>query len=385
MSIHKKSRAATAALLALLTCATAAPPAIAKPSKPRGPVKAKPVKPRLPVTVGLADQHGTSFADPLFAALGLRYARLNLAWDALQYDWQVAELDAWMAQAHAAGVEPLVIFSQSRVKGRTRLLPTPNEFRAVVDQLLRRYPFVREFAAWNEANHTGQPTYRRPDMVAAYYKVLVRRCPSCKVLPASLLDNANIVAWATSLRRAIRRLGLPEPRRWGLHNYSDVNFLRDGATKRIAKAIKGRFWITESGGVVDATSPTASRFPRGARYAGRVTAFILGPMLSRIPQIERVYFYNWKANEGPVSWDSGLVAADGTPRPAYKVLADHLAASRIAAEREKTKLGLPRAPLQTPAEPGGGAPCLAGATCAVPQVVSAAVQRLVDAGLPRLN
>jgi hypothetical protein len=297
-----------------------------------------------------------------------------------------------MTQAHAAGVEPLVIFSQSRVKGRTRMLPTPAEFRAVVDQLLTRYPFVHEFAAWNEANHTGQPTYRRPDMVAAYYKALVTRCPSCKVLPASLLDNANIVPWATSLRRAIRRLGLPEPRRWGLHNYSDVNFLRDGATKRITKAIKGRFWITESGGVVDATSPTASRFPRGARYAARVAAFILGPMLMRIPQIERVYFYNWKANDGPVSWDSGLVAADGTPRPAYKVLADHLTASRIAAAREKAKKapGVPAVPTPAvpaaPAVPGAPAvPCSPGATCPVPQVVSAAVQRLVDASLPRLR
>ena len=97
MSNYTRSCTALAALLALLLCAFAAP-ATAKPSKPRKPAKAKVVKPRAPVTIGLADQHGESFADPLFAALGLKHVRLNLAWDALQYDWQVAELDTWMTR-----------------------------------------------------------------------------------------------------------------------------------------------------------------------------------------------------------------------------------------------------------------------------------------------
>ena len=89
-----------------------------------------------------------------------------------------------MAQAHAAGVQPLVIFSQSRVQGRTRMLPTSAQFGKVVDQLRARYPFVNEFAAWNEVNHAGQPTYTNPAAVAQYYKVLRTKCPTCKVLPA---------------------------------------------------------------------------------------------------------------------------------------------------------------------------------------------------------
>ena len=97
-------------------------------------------------------------------------------------------------------------------------------------------------------------------MVAAYYKVLVKRCPTCKVLPASLLDNKNIVPWTESLRRAIRKLRLPEPRLWGLHNYSDVNFLRDGSTRRITRAIKGR-----SGSPSPAASSTRrARRPRAS-------------------------------------------------------------------------------------------------------------------------
>ncbi len=285
---------------------------------------------RPPATIGIADQHGETFADPLFTALGIKNARLNLAWDALQYPWQAQELDTWMSQAQAAGVQPLVIFSQSRVQGRTRILPSPAEYAQMFDQFRERYPWVREFAGWNEANHNGQPTYRRPDAVASYYRVLRSKCTNCRITPASLLDNKNLVPWTKALRRAIRRQGLPDPRLWGLHNYSDVNYLNDRSTRRLLRAVKGRVWITESGGVVAATSPTASKFPRGADYAGRVARYILGPLLKRSPRIERVYFYNWKASAGPVSWDSGLVGADGLPRPAYNVLASYLTAARNA-------------------------------------------------------
>jgi hypothetical protein len=338
MTILRKQSAATAALMtaALLVVAVSvnAKPSSGPPGKQQAPkAPAGPKARTAPATIGIADQHGATFTSPLFAALGVRHVRLNLAWDALSSDWQVAELDDWMAQAQAAGVEPLVIFSQSRLPGRTRLLPSTAQFAAVVDQLRARYPFVREFAAWNEANHTGQPTYRRPDAVAAYYKVLVTRCPGCKVLPASLLDNKNLVPWTTKLRKAIRRLRLPEPRLWGLHNYSDVNMLRDRATRQVASALKGRIWITESGGVVEATSPTASRFPQGESYAARVTRYILGPMLRRNPRVERVYFYQWRAHAEAVSWDSALVDATGAPRPAYQVIAGHMAAARLAAAR----------------------------------------------------
>lgn len=288
------------------------------------PSAASAAKARPAATIAIADQHGDTFSDPMFTQLGIRHARLNYAWDALEYPWQVAQIDKWMASAHAAGVEPLVIFSQSRVQGRTRHLPTADEFARSVDALLTRYPFVREFAAWNEANHAGQPSYRRPVAVARFYKILRAKCRGCRIMPASLLDNPNIVPWTRTLRRAIRRLKQPEPRLWGLHNYSDVNRLRDTSTRRLLRAVKGKVWITESGGVVAATSPTASKFPQGEDYAARVARYITGPMLRRNPRISRVYFYDWKAQPGSVSWDSGIMSAEGVPRPAYYVLKQFL-------------------------------------------------------------
>jgi hypothetical protein len=281
---------------------------------------ARPTIPTAQKTVGIADQTGDTFTDQLFTDLGIKHARLNLAWDAFQYPWQVDELDHWMTKAKAAGVRPLVIFSQSRVPKRTRLLPTLAQYRRMVQAMRRRYPWVREYAGWNEMNFPGQPTFKKPQAVAQFYKVLRQSCPGCTVLPGSLLDNPNIVRWTKSLQLAIRKARQPEPKVWGLHNYNDVNQLRDRTTAQLLKAVKGRLWLTETGGIVSATSPTASGYPQGEAWAGRVTSYVLDTLVKRHPRIERAYIYEWKAPKGDVSWDSGLVTPTDKPRPAYKVI-----------------------------------------------------------------
>jgi hypothetical protein len=315
------------------------------PSVPSTPGVTTPTPALVTTTIGVADQSGTTFSDPLFSALGVHNARLNLAWDAMDYDWQLAELDAWMNAAQAAGVKPLVIFSQSRVPGKTRLLPTSAQFSQVVDKLRARYPFVTDFAAWNEANHAGQPSYKNPAAVASFYKILKTKCPTCNVLPASLLDNPNLVPWTLQLRKAILKLRMPEPAIWGLHNYSDVNRLKDTSTRALLAAVKGKIWITETGGVVYATSPTASKFPQGAAYAGKVAKFILGPLIRNNPRIEREYFYNWKPGGTSLSWDSGLVSSLGQPRPAYQAIKAALRGGVVrnkALIQKKSKVGTTR-------------------------------------------
>lgn len=306
------SRLALPLALACLAAALVAPAAPAK------------------TTVGIADQSAATFSDPLFGQLGVKHARLNLAWDAFDYSWQLAELDAWMAGAKANGVHPLVIFSQSRVKGRTRLLPTAAQYKKAVTSVRARYPFVNEFAGWNEMNYPGQPTFKRPQAVAQYYKILRTTCPSCKVLPGSLLDNPNIVSWTQKLRKEIKKTGQPDPKLWGLHNYSDVNRLRDTSTKKLLKAVKGKIWLTETGGVVRATSPTASKFPQGAPYAGRVTEYILGKLVKENPRLERVYLYEFKAPEGPTSWDSGIVSPTDATRPAFEIIKRYVKTGKTA-------------------------------------------------------
>src|SRR5689334_1294891 len=95
-------------LLVLLAFGVAALPAAAAAKRkvaPKAPVPAP--------LVGIADQKQSIFADPRFTALGIRYARYYVAWDALQTPWQVLELETWLKVAQDNGVEPLITFGPS--------------------------------------------------------------------------------------------------------------------------------------------------------------------------------------------------------------------------------------------------------------------------------
>ncbi|MFA9271961.1 MAG: hypothetical protein ACEQSX_14635, partial [Baekduiaceae bacterium] len=43
--------------------------------------------------IGIGDQKASMFDDPRFRELGIRHARLSVAWDAMAYPWQVQEID----------------------------------------------------------------------------------------------------------------------------------------------------------------------------------------------------------------------------------------------------------------------------------------------------
>src|SRR5215208_5569424 len=64
--------------------------------------------------VGIADQKADMFSDARFAQLGIKRARIDLAYDVLLDANQTAALDQWMAGARANGVEVLVTFDRSR-------------------------------------------------------------------------------------------------------------------------------------------------------------------------------------------------------------------------------------------------------------------------------
>jgi hypothetical protein len=40
-----------------------------------------------------------------------------------------------------------------------------------------RYLWVTDYASWNEANHCGEPTCHRPELVAAYWRKLPASAP----------------------------------------------------------------------------------------------------------------------------------------------------------------------------------------------------------------
>jgi polysaccharide biosynthesis protein PslG len=290
------------------------------------------------VTVGIADNKPEMFSDPRFLAAGIRFVRLSVGWDALSSPWQVAELDAWLGAARAANVVPLVSFGHSRTNRRS--LPTPERYLFEFRRFRARYPWVTEFAAWNEANHCGEPTCHRPRLVAAFYRKLRRECPTCTILAAEVLDTPNMVRWVKAFRRAAHE----EPVVWGLHNYVDANRRRTRGTRRLLRAVRGHVWFTETGGIVARHNPHRITFPESAHHAAVATRFVFRRLAPLSRRVTRVYIYQWNAGPPPTTWDSALIGPTGRVRPAWSVVEHALAvqAARQTAGQTGGATPLPR-------------------------------------------
>jgi hypothetical protein len=271
--------------------------------------------------VGIGDQQPYMFHDPRFQALGIRYARLAIAWNALQNRSQARALSTWLAAARADRVRPLLTFEQSHLAGGHKLLPTPAQLARQFRALHARYPWVTDFATWNEADYCGQPTCRTPGRVAAYYRQMRGICPHCDLLGAELLDEPNMVAWVRSFRRALHG----EPAIWGLHNYIGANRLQTASTLALLHATRVPIWFTETAGLVARHNHSSHDFPESASHAAKVTSFVFDRLARLSRRIQRVYLYQWQAGtDRRAPWDSALVAGNGKPRPAFGVLVREL-------------------------------------------------------------
>ena len=267
------------------------------------------------LVIGIADQKPDMFSDPLFLGLQVRYARLAVSWDAMEHPWEQQQVDAWLDDARAAGVQPLIGFGHSRVDRRK--LPTPSRFKYDFRTFRARYPWVTTFATWNEANHCGEPTCHRPQLVAAYYRSIVRECPQCRILGAELLDMPNMADWVDAYQK---HLGPSRsPRYWGLHNYIDANRMRTTGTRTLLRHAKGQIWFTETGGIVRRRNRAKVGFPESATHAAQATRWVFDKLVPLSRRITRVYLYHWNAVTGD-NWDSGLVDPRGRSRPALRVL-----------------------------------------------------------------
>jgi hypothetical protein len=289
------------ALLLLLALIAAAVPATAAEAK---------------VAVGIADNKSDMFTDPRFTALKVKYVRVMVPYDAVHDYAERTWLDGWMAGAKKDGLKPLVTFDRSRKR------PSYNPSAAVmaksVKDLRKRYPFVKEFATWNEANINKQPA-----TVARWWLAMRKACPSCTILGADLLDRSNVGTWAKRFVKAAKRT----PAVWGLHNYVDANRLTTTGTRALLKAVKGAVWFTETGGVVSRNNASSVTFPTGATHAAKATKFVFSTLAKLSPRVRRVYIYHWNTGVGSKTsadddrtWDSGLIGPDDKPRPSLAVL-----------------------------------------------------------------
>ena len=271
------------------------------------------------------------FTDPLFADLGVKYARVVVSYDVMTSgDDELQRVTEYLAAAQAQGVEPLVTFEHARGaaeqcnqrknrRKRQCRLPSARQYERQFKLFRTRFPLVRSYVPWNEINHFTQPTYRNPKAAAQFSRIARRNCRGCRIVVADILDRADRArAKKPTFRSTLRyikrfRKALKVPRRYcGLHNYSDTNRFRDGGTKQIIKALGCReIWLTETGGIYKfrasglGPSPSASCARRSTCSSWRgASSGSSGSTSTR--------------GSGTVTprFDAGLVA-NGKPRPAY--------------------------------------------------------------------
>ena len=265
--------------------------------------------------VGVGDQNPAMFASKSFQKLGVKHSRLVLAWDWHKHANLVASTDAWMASAQAAGIRPLVAFNVNwATKNGNRKPPSIAAYRKSFRLVRERYPFVKDFSAWNEANHTAQPTAKSPRLAARYYDAMRRDCRSCTVVAADVLDSKDMLAWVKKFKKYA-----PSARIWGLHNYKDANDAT-GTTKTLLRAVKGQIWLTETGGILRLKPSDGSRGGRKHTKAQQAKAVKRVYKIAKSSRrISRVYFYEWAKKKGN-RWDSAFLETNGKLRPSYHAL-----------------------------------------------------------------
>jgi hypothetical protein len=273
-------------LILLLICALLAPAA----------ASARPL-------VGIGDQHATSFEDPAMRKLGLRFARLALAWDWYKDPGVVAGTDAWVAAVKAAKLRPLITFNRNWRRSGRKYIPPVKRYLYSFRKLRERYPHVREFSPWNEPNAKEQPFYRKPGIAARYFNAMRRACPRCTVVAGDVKDGTSMVPWLNVYKRKVRGAKI-----WALHNYKDATRSR-AYTAQFLRTVRGPVWLTETGGM------RARGGLKGQAKAVR-RVFALARASRRI---KRIYFYQWR-HHGSGRWDSAFVSKNGKRRPAYYAL-----------------------------------------------------------------
>ena len=270
--------------------------------------------------IGLSDNRPETILDPRFGKSGIKRIRVQVPYDDIVNGGiRVRYLDHWFGIAKRHGIEPLVAFYRS-VRSR-HLLPSAATYRRNFRLFRKRYPWVRHFSTWDEANFpAAQPTGDEPRRTAEYYRAARRECSGgrCIVLTAGFRadGSAHSAWWLDEFNRHIGR----GPHTWGLVAHPDVNRFQDLYTRDFLARTQGPVWVTEVGAVNffgRGLPPSISRQTRAMRY-----------MMSDYPRvsrrIRRMYIYHWRAAPGNDLFDSALLSVAGKPRPAYRIFFEAL-------------------------------------------------------------
>jgi hypothetical protein len=276
------------------------------------------------LVVGISDQNPGTFTDPLYGGAKLTIARYVVPFDVTSDPAQRARWEAWLAAAGAAKQKVLVSFEHSRRSRRLAgKVPSASAYRKAITAFKTRYGSkVSDVSPWNEVDRKyvasrgeGQPTWNKPATVATYYGIARKVFRGKHIVALDILDQANpayAIGYVAQFRAAVRKQHLAAPSIWGLHPYSDINRFSTKRTKRLLQAMPGgQVWLTEASGIVQ----FGSGFPFSVTRAAAANKCMF--TIAKLPRIKRLYVFGWAAGG---TFDSGLLNADGTPRPGYAVV-----------------------------------------------------------------
>lgn len=275
-------------------------------------------------TTGIGDQQPSMFSSPFFPALKVNRVRYIVSWDAMNHAKETAEVATYFAAAKTRNTKILVAFNHSRF-GNKAAAPSPAAYGKAVAKFHKAFGRqVEAYQTWNEVNHCGSQPAKLckgasgAKRAAALFAELKKRVGKKPIVAVDLLDgNSKSVyrATATYAKNFVKFAKRSKPTIFGLHNYSDTNRNSSTRSKFIIKSLpkNAKVWITETGGIAQFGGSFPFDLQRQARAVKQ--AFKLA---GSIKQVDRLYLYNWTANEGG-RFDSGLVDGKGSPRPAYAV------------------------------------------------------------------
>jgi hypothetical protein len=269
------------------------------------------------VRVGLSEQSASMFDQPNWAKLKLKRVRYILPWDYAKSPANYAEVTDFMNRARAKRQEVLVTFSATRgcfvnnrySKRKACKAPSQKAYKAAVKGFRKQFRYAKTFTPWNEVNHVSQPTYKKPKLAAKYYKTLKSVCKGCTVMAADVLDSSDVKTYLRKFLRASKGKG----RIWGLHNYKDVNRFQSKGVRNVLSVVKGKVWLTETGGIVN----FKPNFKYSLKRAAKATKYMFALARKR-KRVQRIYVYRWFGERRSARFDAGLVNPNGTSRPALK-------------------------------------------------------------------
>jgi hypothetical protein len=282
------------------------------------------------VRVGIGDQQVSMFDQSLFQARKFKIVRYFVRWNVMQDDDQLAAADAYVKRARQDHIQVLLHVSSDDLRIKKAKLPSVAQYRTQIKRIVSHFrPLgVRDFGAWNEANHASQPTYKSPTRAADFfveaYRAIKPRCSFCNVVALDVLDQVGVERYMRSWYRHLSSTYRKRATLVGIHNYGDVNRRRTTFTRSIIRQShsfnsKTRFWFTETGGLVK----FGRSFPCSKERArNRLKNMFSLARTYRTSGVERLYIYNWTGpSDGcDARFDAGLVNFDGTPRPGYTYL-----------------------------------------------------------------